>query len=95
MAFDRIFRWLLGSFISRNPADPEFLQPVPCAYADGFAVAVPSFRLLMPALLPAFMIVDSIAGLNLNHQKCFLGSMWQRQMSRIIGFGLHKLWLVS
>ena len=73
-------------------ADPEFLQTVSCAYADAFAIAAPSFRLLMPALSLAFVVVDSIAGLNLNHRKCILGSIWQRQMSRIIGLGLHKLW---
>ena len=66
MAFDPMFRCLHGSIIRR-----EFLQPVPRAYADDFAVAAPSFRSLMPALSPAFLAVDSIAGLNLNHRKCF------------------------
>ena len=71
MAFDPTFRWLHGSAIPRNPPGPEFLQSVPCAYADDFAVAALSFRSLMPALSPACMAVDSIAGLNLDHQKCF------------------------
>ena len=70
-SFDPIFRRLHGSIIRRNPADPELLQPVPRAYADDFAVAAPTFRSLMPALSPAFLAVDSIAGLNLNHRKCF------------------------
>ena len=62
-----------GSVLFRNPADPEFLQLVPCAHADDFAVEALSFRslILMPALSPAFMAVDSIASLHLNHLKCF------------------------
>ena len=59
MAFDPVFRWLHNSVIPRDPAVPEFLQPVPCAYADDFAVAASSFRSLMRQLL----------GLNLNHRK--------------------------
>ena len=39
--------------IPRDPALPEFLQSLPCAYADDFAVA------LMPASSPAFKAVDS------------------------------------
>ena len=70
MAFDSIFRWLQDAIISRNPAGLGFLQPVPCAYADDFAVAASSFRCLMTALAPAFRVVDRIARLNLNHRKC-------------------------
>ena len=44
VAFDPIFRWLQDSITPRNPAAPDFLQPSPCAYADGFAVAASSFR---------------------------------------------------
>ena len=54
---------------SKKPADPEFLQLVPCAYDDDFAVAASPLRLLMPAL--SLLAVDSIAGLNLNHRTCF------------------------
>ena len=81
----------LGYF---QPADPEFLQPVPCAHADDFAVAALSFRFrsLMPALFPAFMAVDSIAGLNLNHRKSCLSPTWHRQVRRITGSRLHELW---
>ena len=70
MAFDPIFRWLHGSVITRDPAAPDFLQPAPCAYADDFTVQGSSFRSLMNALSPAFEVVDSVAGLNLNHRKC-------------------------
>ena len=70
VAFDPIFRWLQDTIIPKNPADPNFLQPSPCAYADDFAVAASSFRLLMTALSPAFVVVDRVAGLNLNHRKC-------------------------
>ena len=56
--------------ITRNPAAPDFLQPVPCAYGDDFAVAASSFRLLMTALSPTFEVVDQTARLNLNHRKC-------------------------
>ena len=70
MAFDPIFHWLEDTIIPRNPTAPDFLQPVPCAYADDFAVAASSFRLLMPALSPAFKVVDQTAGLKLNHRKC-------------------------
>ena len=70
MAFDPIFCWLQNPIVPRNPAAPDFLQPVPCAYADDFAVAASSFRLLMTALSPAFKVVDQIDGLNLNHRKC-------------------------
>ena len=69
-----VFRWLQNTIIPRNPAAPDFLQPSPCAYADDFAVAASSFRLLMTALFTAFKVGDQIAGLNLNHRKC---SIWQ------------------
>ena len=42
----------------------------PCACADNFAVAASSFRLLMTGLSPTFVIVDRLAGLDLNHQNC-------------------------
>ena len=64
-AFDPIFRWPHGSVISMNPTDPEFLQPGSCAYANDFADAGVSFRSLMPALSPAVMAVECIAGLTL------------------------------
>ena len=70
LAFDPIFRWLHDAIIPRNPADPDFLQPPPCAYADDFAVAASSFRSLMTALCPAFVVVEPVARLNLNHRKC-------------------------
>ena len=70
MAFDPIFRWLEDMIISKNPAALDFFQPVPCAYADDFAVAASSFLRLMTALTPAFKVVDQIAGLNLSHRKC-------------------------
>ena len=50
---------------------PEFLQLAPCVHADDLAVAAPSFRSLMTAVSPAFVVVDSVAGLNLNHPKCY------------------------
>ena len=34
MAFDPVFRWLHDAIIPGNPADPDFLQPSPCAYAE-------------------------------------------------------------
>ena len=68
MAFDTTFRWLKNTIFPRNPAAPDFLQHVPCVYADGFAVAASSFRLLMTALSLAFEVVDQTAGLNLNHR---------------------------
>ena len=43
VAFDPIFRWLEDTIIPRNPAAPDFLQPLPCAYADDFAVAASPF----------------------------------------------------
>ena len=55
----------------KEPRNLEFLQPEQCAYADDLDVASFSFRGLMTALPPAFRIVDSIAGLNLNYRKCF------------------------
>ena len=70
VAFDPIFRWLEDTIIPRNPAAPDFLQPVPCACADDFAVAASSFRLLMTAVSLAFKVVDQTAGLNLNHRTC-------------------------
>ena len=54
----------------KKRAAPDFLQPSPCAYADDFAVAASSFRLLMTALSPAFVVVDCMAGLNIIHRKC-------------------------
>ena len=50
MAFDPIFRGLESTIIARNPAAPDFLQSVTCAYADKFAVAASSSRLLITAL---------------------------------------------
>ena len=70
LAFDPIFRWFEDTIIPRNPAGLDFLQPVPCACADDFAVADSSFHRLMTALTPAFKVVDQTAGLNLNHRKC-------------------------
>ena len=65
-----IFRWLQDAIIPENSAAAGFLQPVPCAYADDFAVAASTFRFLMTALSPAFVVVDCVAVLNLNHRKC-------------------------
>ena len=48
----------------------DFLQPLPCAYADEFAVAASSFRRLMTALTRASEVVDDISLLYLNHRKC-------------------------
>ena len=62
--------WLQDAIIPSNPAGPDFIQLVPCAYADDFAVAASSFRRLMTALTPSFKVVDQTAGLNLNHRKC-------------------------
>ena len=70
MAFDPTFRWLHDSIIPRNPAAPPFLQPSQCACADDFAVAALSFRSWMAALSPALVVIDRVAGFNLNHQKC-------------------------
>ena len=70
MAFDPFFRWIHDSVILKDPTLPDFLQPVPCAHADDFAVAALSLRALMLALFPAFETMDSVAGLNLNHRKC-------------------------
>ena len=69
IAFHPIFRWLHGSVIPRDPSVPDLLLPFPCAYADGFAVAASSFRTLMAAL---FKVVDRLAGVNLNHRKCWV-----------------------
>ena len=66
------FWFAQDAIIPRNAADLDFLQPVPCAHADDFAVAALSFRLLMTTLSPAFQVVDQTARLNLNHRKCFL-----------------------
>ena len=55
----------------RDPSVPEFLQLAPCAHADDLAVAASSFRSLMTTVSPAFVVVDSVAGLNLNHPKCY------------------------
>ena len=82
MAFNPIFRWLQDAIIPRNPAGLDFLQPVPCAYADDFAVAASSFRCLMTALAPAFRVVDRMAGLNLNHRKC-LGYITTLQVANL------------
>ena len=70
MVFDPIFRWRQDAIIPRSRAGLDFLQPVPCAYADDFAVAASSFRCLMTALAPAFQVVDHIAELNLNNREC-------------------------
>ena len=77
MAFDPIFRWLEDTISPKNPAAPDFLQPVPCAYADDFVVAASSFRLLITALSLAFKVVDQTAGLNLSHRKCCWCTLWQ------------------
>ena len=61
MAIDPIVRCLQDAIIPRNPASLDFLQPVPCAYADDLAVAAPSSQGLMTALALAFQTVDRIA----------------------------------
>ena len=43
MAFDPMFRWPQDAIIPKNPGAPDFLQPVPCAHADDFAVVASSF----------------------------------------------------
>ena len=70
MAFDPIVRCLQDAIIPRNPSSLDFLQPVPCAYADDLAVAAPSSQGLITAMAPAFQTVDRIAGLNWNGRKC-------------------------
>ena len=70
-AFDPIARWLQDAIIPKNLGAPDFFQPVPCAYADDFAVAASFFQRLMTALSPALRVVDLIAGLNLNHRNCY------------------------
>ena len=72
MAFDPIFCWLQDAIIPRNRAAPDFFQLVPCAYADDFALAASSFRLLMAALCLTFWVVGHIDGLNLTHRKCWV-----------------------
>ena len=52
MAFDPIFRWLLQLGHSKHPALTNFPQPVPCAYADDFAIAVFPFA---PLCQPCFL----------------------------------------
>ena len=70
MAFDPIFRSLQETIIQRNPDNLEFLEPVHCAYADDLAIALSSFRELMPVLAPAYRSIDCLACLNLNYRKC-------------------------
>ena len=65
MAFDPVFRWLQDAIIPRNTTGLDFLQPVPCAYAEDFAVAASSFRRLMTALTLALKEVDQIAAKNM------------------------------
>ena len=95
--FRPLFRWLQDAIIPRNPARLDFLQPVPCAYADDFAVAAPSFRCLMTTLAPVFRNLDQIACLNLNH-RCKMPSMqsssapWLgRKAMLIVGWHLGKI----
>ena len=64
------FRWLHGSVIPRNPADPEFLQLAPCADADDFGVRAAAFRSLMRALPPA-IDTGQYSWPNLGLRKCF------------------------
>ena len=66
-------------------------QPVPCAYADDFAVAASSFRCLMTALAPAFRVVDRIAGLNLNHRKCHWVQYGTSRLAISLGMGICEL----
>ena len=75
MAFDPIFRWLQDAIILKNPGAPDFLQHVPCAYADDFAVAASSFRRLMNALSPAFKVVDCWT--QPESSEMLLGTIWQ------------------
>ena len=43
----------------------------PCAHAHDFAVAAPSVRTLMPAIDPAFRIIERVTCINLNFKKCY------------------------
>ena len=90
MTFDLFFLSMASrSGYSQDPADPELSYNL---YSVLMPMILPSqlffFRSLMLAL-PAIMAVDGIAGLT---SEMLLGSIWQRQMPRIIGLGLHKLW---
>ena len=84
VASDPIFRWLHDSIIPRDPAAPHFLRLSLCAFADDFAVAASSFWSVMAVLSPAFVVVDRVAGLHLNHRKC----CWVQYGSD----GRHELW---
>ena len=77
LPFDPIFRWTQNTIIPRNPAAPDFLQPSPCAYADDFAVAASSFRLLVTALSRAFKVVDKNCWAPLESSEMLLGRIWQ------------------
>ena len=101
MVLDPIFRWLQDATIPRNPAGLDFLQPVPCSYADDLAVTAPPSRRLMTALAPAFQVVDQIGGLNLNHRKCCWAQYgsescqafwtgWRRTVRNLVGVLDHR-----
>ena len=70
MAFDPIFRLLQDTIIPKIPWRPRLPSTLSCACADDFAVAASSFRLVMTDLSSAFVVVDRVPGLNLNHRKC-------------------------
>ena len=55
--------------IPRNPSLPACLQPAPCAYADDFPIAAPSFRTLMPTIALPFLFIDRVTGMNPNYKK--------------------------
>ena len=77
MACDPIFRWLEDTIIPKKPAAPNFLQPIPCACADDFAVAALSFRLLMTALSPEIQGGGPNCWAQLQSSEMLLGTIWQ------------------
>ena len=71
MASDPICRWLVEDVIPKDRSLPDCLHSTACAFPVDFAVADPSFRILMPAVAPTLHIIDEVTSMNLDHNECY------------------------
>ena len=95
MAFDAIFRVLHDAIIPRNPAGPDFLQNVPCAYAYDFAVAASSFRRVDDRSDSCLQSGGPNRWAQLESSEMLLGAIRQWKVWTSIGLGGDELWGVS
>ena len=99
MAFDPVYRWLMTVVLPPEPHRPWSLQRCACAYADDFALATASLRESHPTVAKAFLTMDAVTGMFLNHKKCHCiqcGNLDIPQLSEwVVSFTIYALSVLS